>query len=781
MGIYPDDLHVGGIIREQALSARLGGDARLKASVSGRIVLNDYIITLLDDGTVKRILAERSGEEPQVIELHDGEKGAGITGMQMNPDYTLTIYYGDGSSFTTPEPIRGPQGDPGEPGEPGVSPSASVRRTEDGAMLTVNDASGTTTALIKDGAPGTPGSDASVTAENIKRALGYTPADPAELPTKDDVDKKADKSDIPDTSVLMPREQLMDAGIKSISWTTNVDDTFTTVEDPLKEQRPEGTATRYWVEMPSCPYFYHSKMYRVTFNGTVYNNLECRYGILLDEDKGSVIGSDTTVGGAWQMIGNRALYDSRYIDTGEPFAILYVEHGGMHNGGAYYYSSTVGHGILLTKTAQTVDLKIETATIVKEDLPHCLDEDFGAGDKLLETTNSTYPRSSWGQGNIVGRASFAIGISNIANGYSAVSIGNDNAATADSAVSIGYNNAATALAAFAIGHDNIASGRASHAEGEKTEASGRGAHAEGLFFGYAEDGVMTTASGAGSHAEGQATTASGDIAHSEGCLTIASGESSHAEGVFVGSNKAPIKTIASGYGAHAEGGGVNASGTLSHAENRQTEAAAMGSHAEGYGTYAGSNYQHTQGKFNIKDTASKYAHIVGNGTSDTARSNAHTLDWSGNAWYQGKVESASGVLKLGSTEMTEEQLKGLKKLDSEVVKTVNGVAPVNGNVDVEGGGAVNDVQVNGESILVDGVADIPYGAQNVYGLVRLAVGGDLAYRDKATFANLVLQLGDVNEIVKHALTDNKHLTMTAEQQATAQEVLGILSVEGVRY
>jgi hypothetical protein len=28
---------------------------------------------------------------------------------------------------------------------------------------------------------------------------------------------------------------------------------------------------------------------------------------------------------------------------------------------------------------------------------------------------------------------------------------------------------------------------------------------------------------------------------------------------------------------------------------------------------------------------------MGNGTSDTARSNAHTLDWDGNAWYQGDV------------------------------------------------------------------------------------------------------------------------------------------------
>ena len=44
-----------------------------------------------------------------------------------------------------------------------------------------------------------------------------------------------------------------------------------------------------------------------------------------------------------------------------------------------------------------------------------------------------------------------------------------------------------------------------------------------------------------------------------------------------------------------------------------------------------------QGKCNIEDTENKYAHIVGNGTSYNKRSNAHTLDWNGNGWYQGKL------------------------------------------------------------------------------------------------------------------------------------------------
>lgn len=60
--------------------------------------------------------------------------------------------------------------------------------------------------------------------------------------------------------------------------------------------------------------------------------------------------------------------------------------------------------------------------------------------------------------------------------------------------------------------------------------------------------------------------------------------------------------------------------------------------AMGLDTAASGDYQLAQGKYNVKDTESKYAYIIGNGTSDTARSNAHTVDWNGNAWFAGDIE-----------------------------------------------------------------------------------------------------------------------------------------------
>ena len=45
-----------------------------------------------------------------------------------------------------------------------------------------------------------------------------------------------------------------------------------------------------------------------------------------------------------------------------------------------------------------------------------------------------------------------------------------------------------------------------------------------------------------------------------------------------------------------------------------------------------------QGKYNIEDNSGKYAHIVGNGTGAEERSNAHTLDWAGVPWFQGRPQ-----------------------------------------------------------------------------------------------------------------------------------------------
>ena len=62
----------------------------------------------------------------------------------------------------------------------------------------------------------------------------------------------------------------------------------------------------------------------------------------------------------------------------------------------------------------------------------------------------------------------------------------------------------------------------------------------------------------------------------------------------------------------------------------------------GTNNIVGENNQIVQGKFNEEDTEGKYVNIVGNGEDENNRKNIHTLDWEGNAWYNGKV-SQEGV------------------------------------------------------------------------------------------------------------------------------------------
>ena len=120
----------------------------------------------------------------------------------------------------------------------------------------------------------------------------------------------------------------------------------------------------------------------------------------------------------------------------------------------------------------------------------------------------------------------------------------------------------------------------------------------------------------GKVAEGTSTTASGLASHAEGWYTIASGQYSHAEGQ---------STTASNYGSHAEGTNTTASGQYSHAEGRSTTAKG--------------DYQHAQGKYNIEDANDKYADIIGNGTSSSARSNAATVSWEGITWSKTDVRA----------------------------------------------------------------------------------------------------------------------------------------------
>ena len=138
-------------------------------------------------------------------------------------------------------------------------------------------------------------------------------------------------------------------------------------------------------------------------------------------------------------------------------------------------------------------------------------------------------------------------------------------------------------------------------------------------------GRSCIACGPDSYAEGSSTTAINFASHAEGYGTKATGSYSHAEG---------FRSIA---------------WEVAHAEGNETEASAQYSHSQNLGTKAVARSQTTIGEYNIVDTEGSryvrgdYAFIIGNGTSDNARSNAFTVDWDGNIEASGTISAQNST------------------------------------------------------------------------------------------------------------------------------------------
>lgn len=305
-----------------------------------------------------------------------------------------------------------------------------------------------------------------------------------------------------------------------------------------------------------------------------------------------------------------------------------------------------------------------------------------------------------------------------------------------------YSNVATGYGSYAEGGNNHSTGLVSHAEGQNTQASGTGAHSEG--------GSATTASGMFAHAEGWGTTASKNAAHSEGQTTTASGVASHAEGRNTtasasNSHAEGYGNTASGNAAHVEGRSNTASGQNTHVEGQSSTGTGMNSHIEGFGSIGHGNNVHVEGMYNNEDSLypnwisgteyhvgdrvinttnnipyecktsnsdiefdqskwinivnnSSYAHIVGNGSYND-RSNAYALTWTGDGHYAGDVYVHSNADSTGGTKLA----------------TIEDIPEV----------PVQDVQVNGASVVSDGVANVPVVTNNtgVAGVAKI----DTAY------------------------------------------------------
>ena len=131
------------------------------ATVSVSDIEGGHRITITDANGTKTVDV-MDGEDGHVgAPGASGKDGNGIKSAVLNADYTLTLTFDDGTSYTTPS-IRGATGATGIPGNDG-SNGVSATHSWNGTVLTVTSASGTSSADLKgpkgDSVKGDPGAD----------------------------------------------------------------------------------------------------------------------------------------------------------------------------------------------------------------------------------------------------------------------------------------------------------------------------------------------------------------------------------------------------------------------------------------------------------------------------------------------------------------------------------------------------------------------------------------------------------------------------------------------
>lgn len=238
-------------------------------------------------------------------------------------------------------------------------------------------------------------------------------------------------------------------------------------------------------------------------------------------------------------------------------------------------------------------------------------------------TSALYASSGSAVANVT-----ADGKVNFANG---ITLGTNNVASGPASFSSGSNASATGAMATAFGYSAVASGYASTA------------------FGY-----MPSASGAVSTALGQQTSASGNCSTALGFVTKTSGDFSTAMGYYTIAS-GPVSTafgqscIASGGASTAFGDQTTASGGVSTALGYNTRALGAITTALGESTTAQAFDSLVIGRFNIIQgnttgwVATDDLFVIGNGSSDSARSNALVVKKNGDAVVSGALRVNGAV------------------------------------------------------------------------------------------------------------------------------------------
>lgn len=273
------------------------------------------------------------------------------------------------------------------------------------------------------------------------------------------------------------------------------------------------------------------------------------------------------------------------------------------------------------------------------------------GDLIRGTINGVEVRGEWSgtekEGNVVLKSKDNTPICSVGfiDGRTIIDVRSDSAPTTDYELHL-YHYVPACI--VQIPQEYVEGLEATAADATEAKATAETAQSTANAAKTAAETAQSTANSAKTTAKTAQSTANAAKTMAENAATKENPE-------FTGSfsqNRKPGTTI--GTYSHAEGSSTTASGNVTHAEGAFTIASGMCSHAEGDHTIAQGMNQHVEGRYNIPSgensaySASDYVHIVGNGNFENARSNAHTLTWSGVPWYQGRPQFGGNEMNDGA-------------------------------------------------------------------------------------------------------------------------------------
>ena len=164
-----------------------------------------------------------------------------------------------------------------------------------------------------------------------------------------------------------------------------------------------------------------------------------------------------------------------------------------------------------------------------------------------------------------------------------------------------------------------------------------------------------------------------------------------------------------------------------------------------------------------------YAEIIGNGTGNSARSNAYALDWDGNGHYMGDVyvhanaDSSGGIKLATTTDIPDVQINGTSIVSNNVANIPIGSTSTTGNLGVVKSGAGVKITAEGNLYISAAQAeDIKAGDSGIYPIAPNR-------QHNAVFYGLAKAAGDSTQ----SSSANAVGTYTVAAQTAIKTMLGV--------